>query len=107
MKKSAILVSVALVVGVNSPAQAATITGSQGQALSVSKTTAKSGSLISVTGKRFDETSLKLLDEEYATVIGKALTKSIEISEEEINKSFAEVRDMIKKYCLQFVKEHI
>jgi hypothetical protein len=56
MKKLALFVSVALVVGVNSPAQAATITGSQGQALSVSKTTAKSGSLISVTGKRFDET---------------------------------------------------
>ena len=28
-------------------------------------------------------------------------------SEEEINKSFTEVRDMIKKYCLQFVKENI
>ena len=56
MKKLVLLVSAMLVVGVNPPAQAATITGSQGQVLSVSKTTAKSGSMISVTGNRFDET---------------------------------------------------
>jgi len=56
MKKLVLLVSAMLVFGVISPAQAATITGSQGQALSVSKTTAKSGSMITVTGNRFDET---------------------------------------------------
>ena len=28
-------------------------------------------------------------------------------TEEEINRSFAEVREMIKKYCLQFVKENL
>jgi arsenate reductase len=28
-------------------------------------------------------------------------------TEEEINRSFADVREMIKKYCLQFVKENI
>ena len=28
-------------------------------------------------------------------------------TEEEINRSFSEVREMIKKYCLGFVKEHI
>lgn len=56
MKKLVLLVSAMLVFGVISPAQAATITGSQGQALSVSKTTAKNGSMITVTGNRFDET---------------------------------------------------
>jgi len=56
MKKLVLLVSAMLVFGVISPAQAATITGLQGQALSVSKTTAKSGSMITVTGNRFDET---------------------------------------------------
>jgi hypothetical protein len=56
MKKLVLLVSAMLVFGVIPPAQAATITGPQGQALSVSKTTAKSGSMITVTGNRFDET---------------------------------------------------
>ena len=28
-------------------------------------------------------------------------------TEEEINRSFSEVREMIKKYCLGFIKEHI
>ena len=56
MKKLVLLVSAMLIFGVNPPAQAATITGSQGQILSVSKTIAKSGSMITVTGNRFDET---------------------------------------------------
>ena len=56
MKKLAFLVSALLVISFNPPALAASITGTQGQSLSVSKTTAKSGSLISVSGNRFDET---------------------------------------------------
>lgn len=45
-----------LVVAINPPAQAATVKGSQGQVLKVSTTTAKSGSMITVTGNGFDET---------------------------------------------------
>lgn len=38
------------------PASAASITGTQGQVLSVPKTTVKSGEIVTVTGKYFDET---------------------------------------------------
>ena len=41
---------------INPAATAAVIQGAQGQALTVSATTAKSGSMITVSGNRFDET---------------------------------------------------
>jgi hypothetical protein len=46
----------ALTFAINPIADAATVKGSQGQTLSVSTTTAKSGAMIKVTGNRFDET---------------------------------------------------
>ena len=56
MKRTVFLLVTALTFAINPIADAATVKGSQGQALSVSKTTAKSGSMITVTGNRFDET---------------------------------------------------
>lgn len=52
------VVAIGIIVGVMTagPAAAVSITGDSGQILSVSSTTAKSGSLITVTGARFDET---------------------------------------------------
>lgn len=47
---------VALALAAMPSAQAASVKGSQGQVLAASATTAKSGSMITVTGNRFDET---------------------------------------------------
>jgi len=47
---------VALTMASMPSAQAASVKGSQGQVLTASATTAKSGSMITVTGNRFDET---------------------------------------------------
>lgn len=46
----------AMLVAAMPPASAASITGTQGQVLSVPKTTLKSGEIVTVTGKYFDET---------------------------------------------------
>ncbi|NQW74678.1 MAG: hypothetical protein HQ451_03760 [Candidatus Planktophila sp.] len=54
--KRAVVFGIALVLMTAAPAAAVSITGASGQILSVSSTTAKSGSLLTVTGKRFDET---------------------------------------------------
>ena len=54
--KKLLTVLVALTMAAMPSAQAASVKGSQGQVLTVSSTTAKSGSMITVTGNRFDET---------------------------------------------------
>jgi hypothetical protein len=56
MKRVIFLLVTALTFAINPVAQAATATGVQGQVLSVSATTAKSGAMIKVSGNRFDET---------------------------------------------------
>ena len=56
MKRAVSLLVTALTFAINPVADAATVKGSQGQTLSVSTTTAKSGAMIQVTGNRFDET---------------------------------------------------
>ena len=56
MKRAVFLLVTALTFAINPVADAATVKGSQGQTLSVSTTTAKSGAMIKVTGNRFDET---------------------------------------------------
>ena len=56
MKRAVFLLVTALTFAINPIANAATVKGSQGQTLSVSTTTAKSGAMIKVTGNRFDET---------------------------------------------------
>lgn len=56
MKRAIFVVVTALTFAINPVAQAATVKGSQGQVLKVSATTAKSGSMITVTGNGFDET---------------------------------------------------
>ena len=57
MKRVVFGVVIALTFAINPFADAATVKGSQGQTLSVSTTTAKSGAMIKVTGNRFDETA--------------------------------------------------
>jgi len=54
--KKMLTVLVVLAMAAMPSAQAASIKGSQGQVLTASSTTAKSGSMITVTGNRFDET---------------------------------------------------
>lgn len=54
--KKLLTVLVALTMAAMPSAQAASVKGSQGQVLTASATTAKSGSMITVTGNRFDET---------------------------------------------------
>jgi hypothetical protein len=60
--KKPLFVLIATLLFANSPAiqavvaQSATVKGAQGQLLKVSATTAKSGSMITVSGNRFDET---------------------------------------------------
>ena len=54
--KKLLPVIVALALAAMPSAQAASVKGSQGQVLTASATTAKSGSMITVTGNRFDET---------------------------------------------------
>ena len=54
--KKLLPVLVALALAAMPSAQAASVKGSQGQVLTASGTTAKSGSMITVTGNRFDET---------------------------------------------------
>ncbi|MDA0260487.1 MAG: hypothetical protein O2903_06710 [Actinobacteria bacterium] len=56
MKRVIFFVVTALTFAANPVADAATIKGAQGQTLSVSTTTAKSGAMIKVSGNRFDET---------------------------------------------------
>lgn len=56
MKKLLFMVIASLPFAINPAATAAVIQGAQGQALTVSATTAKSGSMITVSGNRFDET---------------------------------------------------
>ena len=56
MKRVVFLLVTALTFAINPVADAATVKGSQGQTLSVSTTTAKSGAMIKVSGNRFDET---------------------------------------------------
>lgn len=56
MKRVIFLVVTALTIAINPIANAATIKGAQGQTLSVSATSAKSGAIIKVSGNRFDET---------------------------------------------------
>ena len=56
MKKLLFMVIALLPFAINPAATAAVIQGAQGQALTVSATTAKSGSMITVSGNRFDET---------------------------------------------------
>ena len=56
MKKLLFMVIASLPFAINSAATAAVVQGAQGQALTVSATTAKSGSMITVSGNRFDET---------------------------------------------------
>jgi hypothetical protein len=54
--KKLLTVLVALTMAATPSAQAASVKGSQGQVLTASATSAKSGSMITVTGNRFDET---------------------------------------------------
>jgi hypothetical protein len=54
--KKLLTVLVALTMAAMPSAQAASVKGSQGQVLTASATSAKSGSMITVTGNRFDET---------------------------------------------------
>lgn len=56
MKKFVFVLITTLVVAISPAAQAAVVKGPQGQLLTVSATTATSGSMITVTGNRFDET---------------------------------------------------
>jgi hypothetical protein len=56
MKRAIFVIVTALAFAINPVAEAATVKGAQGQTLSVSATTAKSGAMIKVTGNRFDET---------------------------------------------------
>ena len=56
MKGLLFLLVAAVSFAINPAAEAASIKGSQGQVLKVSATTAKSGSMITVTGNGFDET---------------------------------------------------
>lgn len=56
MKKFVFVLIATLVVAISPAAQAAVVKGPQGQLLTVSATTATSGSMITVTGNRFDET---------------------------------------------------
>ena len=56
MKGFLFLLVAAVSFAINPAAEAASIKGSQGQVLKVSATTAKSGSMITVTGDGFDET---------------------------------------------------
>ena len=56
MKKLVLLLIAALVFAIIPAAHAATVKGAQGQLLTVSATTAKNGSMVTVRGNRFDET---------------------------------------------------
>ncbi len=56
MKKLLFLVIALLPLAMTPAADAAVIKGAQGQILTVSATTAKSGSVITVSGHRFEET---------------------------------------------------
>jgi hypothetical protein len=56
MKRAIFLLVTALTFAINPVAQAASVKGAQGQTLSVSATTAKSGAMIKVRGNKFDET---------------------------------------------------
>ena len=56
MKKLVVSVIAVIFCAIIPAANAASIKGAQGQLLTVSATTAKSGSMITVTGNRFDET---------------------------------------------------
>ena len=56
MKKLRFVVIATLLLATSPAAHAAQIKGAQGQLLKVSATTAKSGSMITVSGNRFDET---------------------------------------------------
>jgi len=56
VKKFVFVLITTLVVAISPAAQAAVVKGPQGQLLTVSATTATSGSMITVTGNRFDET---------------------------------------------------
>jgi hypothetical protein len=56
MKKLVVSVIAVISCAIIPAANAASIKGAQGQQLTVSATTAKSGSMITVTGNRFDET---------------------------------------------------
>jgi hypothetical protein len=56
VKKIVFVLITTLVVAISPAAQAAVVKGPQGQLLTVSATTATSGSMITVTGNRFDET---------------------------------------------------
>jgi hypothetical protein len=56
VKKFVFVLIATLVVAISPAAQAAVVKGPQGQLLTVSATTATSGSMITVTGNRFDET---------------------------------------------------
>ena len=56
MKKLLVAVLATLLCALTPAANAASVKGAQGQVLTVSTTTAKSGAMITVTGSRFDET---------------------------------------------------
>jgi hypothetical protein len=56
VKKFVFVLITTLVVAISPAAQAAVVKGPQGQLLTVSATTTTSGSMITVTGNRFDET---------------------------------------------------
>lgn len=55
-KLLSILIAFVLPLAIMAPANAASVTGAQGQTLSATVTTAKSGTTISVSGNHFDET---------------------------------------------------
>lgn len=56
MKRTLFLLIAVLLVATSPAANAVVLKGAQGQLLTVSATTAKSGSLVTVSGSRFDET---------------------------------------------------
>ena len=56
MKKLLFIVIALLPLAITPAANAVVLKGAQGQVLTVSATTAKSGSMITVSGNRFDET---------------------------------------------------
>ena len=56
MKKLVFLLIALIAVAMSPTAHAAEVKGAQGQIMKVSATTAKSGSMITVSGSRFDET---------------------------------------------------
>jgi len=56
MKRTLFLLIAVLLVATSPAANAVVLKGAQGQLLTVSTTTAKSGSLVTVSGSRFDET---------------------------------------------------